>query len=96
MIARNRLGVPAVMGAAGLVNCEIVRHQNHSCLTIASGDLAAECLRGQPGFEEKYNEKLVVVSGKITNVTPLPEGDLDPLVDALITHYQAEVLKTAH
>ncbi len=24
------------------------------------------------------------------------EGDLDPLVDALITHYQAEVLKTAH
>ncbi len=24
------------------------------------------------------------------------EGDLDPLVDALITHYQAEILKTAH
>jgi peptide chain release factor 1 len=24
------------------------------------------------------------------------EGDLDPLVDALITHYQAELLKTAH
>src|SRR5262249_48658452 len=24
------------------------------------------------------------------------EGDLDPLVDALITHYQAEALKTAH
>ncbi|MEB2284563.1 MAG: peptide chain release factor 1 [Myxococcales bacterium] len=24
------------------------------------------------------------------------EGDLDPLIDALITHYQAEALKTAH
>jgi peptide chain release factor 1 len=24
------------------------------------------------------------------------EGDLDPLIDALITHYQAELLKTAH
>ena len=24
------------------------------------------------------------------------EGEIDPLIDALITHYQAEALKTAH
>jgi protein subunit release factor A len=24
------------------------------------------------------------------------EGELDPLIDALITHYQSELLKTAH
>jgi peptide chain release factor 1 len=33
---------------------------------------------------------------RCTPSTRRSKGELDPLVDALITHYQAELLKTAH